>query len=113
MSRQVLGMIELGYGSRVALPLEEAHKIQLILAKHAVGVERAHTKDYTAVSYMADFKTPEVSVISDDALMDTRGLTAQQIKRWLDMIKDMQTGGPVVDPHTFATIYGEEDETNS
>lgn len=113
MSRQVLGMIELGYGSRVALPLEEAHKIQAILAKHAVGVERAHTKDYSAVMYMADFKTPDVSVISDDALMDTRGLTAQQIKRWLDMIKDMDTLGTLVDPHTFATIYGEEDETNS
>lgn len=113
MSKQRMGFMELGYGARVMLPLAEAHKIQAILAEHAVGIERAHTKDYTAVMYLADYKVPDVAVIPDDIPYDARGLTSKQINRWSEMLKQAEPNTEVVDPHTFATIYGEEDETNS
>jgi hypothetical protein len=87
MAKQVMGVIEFDWSTRLLLPLEEAHKIQAILAKHAVSIERAHDAEHNSVLYMAEFAVPAVQARKDDI-------------PW----------GTIIDPQSFAAIYGEDNE---
>jgi len=111
MSKQPMGLINFGWGSTtVLLPLEEAHKIQMILAKHAVSAEKAYDSENNAVPYLAEYSAPEVNVYKDNAEWDTRGLTTKQTRRWVEAVKAMPAGGTIIDPHSFAAIHGEDNE---
>lgn len=111
MSKQPVGLINFGWGSTtVLLPLEEAHKIQMILAKHATSVERTYDSENNSVPYIAEYKIPEVQVYEDKVEWDTRGLKATQVRRWVEAVKLMPAGGSIIDPHSFATIYGDDNE---
>lgn len=111
MSKQPMGLINFGWGSTtVLLPLEEAHKIQTILAKHAISVERAYDNESNSVPYLAEYSTPEVQVYKDRVEWDTRGLTHKQTRRWVEAVKEMPANGTIIDPHSFAVIHGEDNE---
>jgi hypothetical protein len=110
MAKQVMGVIEFDWSTRVLLPLEEAHKIQAILAKHAVSIERAYDSENNLVLYMAEFAVPAVQARKDDIQWDARGLSKEQARRWVDAVKEMPPNGTIIDPQSFAAIYGEDNE---
>lgn len=109
MSKNVLGYIEFGWEAKFILPLEEAQKIQSILARHAVSVGTAHDKNYSRIEYMVDCDVPAVLVRKELPVMDARGLTKAQIRRWSETIQKGETT-EVIDPKTFTAIYGEDNE---
>ena len=106
--KEVLGSINFGYCTRVMLPLEEAHKIQLILAKHAFGVGSAYRSSGPSPSYLDEYSVPGVDVL-EMPKYDCRGLTPEQKGKWIDLVRDSD-GGDVLTPQEFVAIRGDTNE---
>lgn len=108
--KEVYGFISLNYSEGWLLPLEEAHKVQAILAKHAIKVEGAWRKGSAGnVGYMRDTEVPDVKVKSMPEY-DARGLTNKQIQEWREAIQDAE-GEVVIQPKEFIAIKGEDGQS--
>ena len=110
MAKPIMGTINFDWSTNIVLPLEEAHKIQAILAKHAVRVERAYGAEHNLISYLSEYEIPSVAVQKDPIEWDTRGMSKQQISKWVEMVKTVPHGGVIIDPQAFAAIHGDDDE---
>lgn len=106
-SKEVYGYVKLDYNSGWILPLEEAHKVQAILAKHAIKVETAWRKGSAGnIAFVQDIDVPDVKVKAMPEY-DARGLTAKQIIDWREAIQDAE-GDAVIQPKDFIAIVGGE-----
>ena len=103
--KDALGSINFGYSSRVILPLEEAHKIQAILAKYAQGVGSAYRSTGPSPTYLDEYAVPAVDIL-EMPKYDCRGLTPEQKGKWTDLVRDSD-GGDVLTPQEFLAIRGE------
>ena len=103
--KEALGSINFGYSTRVLLPLEEAHKIQAILAKYAVGVGSAYRASGPNCAYLEDYSVPAVDVL-ELPKYDCRDLTPEQRAKWVELVRDSD-GGDVLTPQEFTAIRGE------
>ncbi len=108
MSKAIYGKLQLSWGPNVILPLEEAHKIQAILAKHARGYSEGYRSGAPNISYLEDYKAPAVEVVGDPQY-DCTGLSAQQKSDWLDMIRE-SVEPEVMAPAMFTKLRGENNE---
>ena len=106
--KEALGSINFGYSTRVLLPLEEAHKIQAILAKYALGVGSAYRASGPSPSYLDEYSVPGVDVL-EMPKYDCRGLTPEQKGKWTDLVRDSD-GGDVLTPQEFLAIRGDTNE---
>lgn len=108
MSKIVYGKLNLSWGPNVLLPLEEAHKVQAILAKHARGYSEGYRAAAANISYLEDYKVPAVDVVGEPQ-HDCTGLSHQQKSDWLEMIRE-SIEPQVMDPVMFTKIRGENNE---
>ena len=106
--KEALGSINFGYCTRVILPLEEAHKIQAILAKYAQGVGTAYCPAGPSIAYLDGYSVPGVDVL-EMPKYDCRGLTPEQKGKWVDMVRESD-GGDVLTPQEFVAIRGDTNE---
>lgn len=105
MKKEVYGRLSLSWGGNVVLPLEQAHKVQAILAQYGVGIGDAYRPDEPNIKYIMDYKTPDVTVTSFPDY-DCTGLTPQQISDWEQSVRDSQ-GDTFLSPQQFIAIRGE------
>ena len=103
--KEVYGSINFGYGTRVLLPLEEAHKIQAILAKYATGISTAYRAQGPSPAYIEDYEAPSVDVLEQPRL-DCRGMTHQQKLAWANAIKD-STDDSYLTPQEYVALTGD------
>ncbi len=110
--REIMAVISTGYASKIMLPLEEAHKIQAILARHAVKYETVWCNPQS-IHYLCDYDTPEVVVVARPPDFDARGLTPTQVRDWSQMLSTLSEDGTpteIMDPHTFVKLRSDADE---
>lgn len=106
--KQIYGSLTMGWGTQIVLPLEEAHKVQAILARHAIAVESAYRPTLPNVAYIAELEVPAV-VVLDLPIHDGCGLSREVLNAWKEMVKNTEDG-PVMDPQVFAKLTGETNE---
>ena len=106
--REMYGSINFGYATRVLLPLEEAHKIQAILAKHATGVSMAYRSKGVSPAYYDDYAIPSVDVM-EPPRFDCRGMTQNQKLIWADTIKNSE-GDNILTPQECIALHGDTNE---
>lgn len=107
-TKEVLGSINFGYSTRVILPIEEAHKIQAILARYATGVSSAYRPTEPNISYVEDYSVPSVEVL-ETPQFDCRGLTPKQKQAWAESVRDSE-GDTFLSPQEFVALRGENNE---
>ena len=100
-AKDVYGKINF-YGT-VLLPLEEAHKIQAILAKYGQGLERVYRPEAEDIHYLRDCGTPSVEVVSEVPTITTYGLTGKQVREWVDAVS-ASTGEEYLTPQEFISM---------
>ena len=106
--KEVLGSINFGYSTRVILPLEEAHKVQAILAKYALGVGSIYLNNGPSPTYLDDYSNPSVDVL-DAPQFDCRDLTQKQKSEWIASIRDAE-GDTFLTPQEFVALQGDTNE---
>ena len=106
--REVMGTIYLS--GQVMLPLEEAHKIQAILAKYAVGTNYVYRGGggatggkYDSVYFMERYDVPYVQVDKGEPKFDLRELTVEQQSAWIDMVRN-SVGNDFLSPQDFVKL---------
>ena len=107
--KEVYGLVKVSYDTGWLLPIEEAHKVQAILARHGVKLEEAWRKgQYPNVKFIRDLEVPDVSVATLPE-HDARGLTNQQISKWQESFREAEDEHLVVmNPKDFAALTGGE-----
>lgn len=107
--KEVYGLVKVSYDTGWLLPIEEAHKVQAILARHGIKLEEAWRKGpHPNVKFIADLEVPDVSVAKLPEY-DVRGLTNKQINKWQESFRDVEDENLVVmNPKDFAAITGDE-----
>lgn len=105
MKKEVYGRLSLSWGGNVLLPLEQAHKLQAILAQYGVGIGDAYRPDLPNVKYTLDYKVPDVTVTSFPEY-DCTGMTPKQIAEWEETVRHSE-GDTFLPPQQFIAIQGE------
>ena len=107
MNKKVLGKLSFTYCDLV-MPLEVAHKIQALLAEHAVRVDSIYCGGRNPeVCVEIDYDITDVS-IAKPFDFDCKGIKPKTLAEWRQIVSDRETGAPIMDPHDFANIRGEE-----
>jgi len=101
MKKQLYGQITLGYADYV-LPLEQAHKLQALLAEHAVTIDATYTPRFDRVFYVKDLQLGVVGVVEYPPF-DTRGMSDSQKAEWLSAIR-AEDAQSIIDPQHFKTL---------
>lgn len=106
MKREVYGRIDLS--GHLILPLEEAHKIQLIVAKYGEQLGSVYRgKDSGgSVNYIADCPMPAVEV-AERPYISAKGLDYKQLNAWRDMVSESE-GGNFLSPQDFIKLSEDE-----
>lgn len=104
-ARDVYGLLSLGY-TNVILPLEQAHKVQEILAKYAKGSDAAYRAESANVKYIMEYNAPDVAVI-DLPKYDCTGMTPQQRLDWAQSVRDSE-GDNFLSPQEFIALRSEQ-----
>ena len=101
MKKQLYGQITLGYNDYI-LPLEQAHKLQALIAEHAVVVDSTYTTQFGRVSYVRSMQIGVVGVV-EYPMWDIRGMSDELRDAWLTAIRadDAQS---IIDPQHFKTL---------
>ena len=101
--REVMGTIYLS--GQVMLPLEEAHKIQAILAKYAVSTNYVYRGGGNAynVHYIDHYDVPYVQVDKGEHTFDLRGFKDEDKSAWIDMVRN-STGGDFLSPEAYVKL---------
>lgn len=105
MKKEVYGKISLSWAGNVILPLEQAHKVQAILAQYGVGIGEAYRPDAPNIKYIMEYKTPDVNVIPFPEY-DCTGMTPKQTSEWEETVRD-STDGTFLSPQQFVAMQGE------
>lgn len=109
--KDVMAVISLGYSSKVMLPIEEAHRIQAILARHAVKYDTIWRSN-RSIHYLQDYEVPEVMVVARPPDFDAQGLDGTVVRDWANAISKFSDDedAVIMDPHTFAKLAGDTNE---
>lgn len=107
--KDVMAVVNLGYSNKVMLPIDEAHKIQAILARHAIRYDTIW-RSSRSIHYITDFEVPEVVVVNRPADYDARGIDPVKVRDWVTSITTHDGGvnAEIMDPHVFAKLTTEE-----
>lgn len=106
MKREVFGVFSI-YGSYV-LPLEVAHKVQMLLAEHGFRHDYIHN-DGSRIETKRIIDVPEVRVVKGQ-LLDATTLTDSEYEGWVSNIKEARTINKeceILAPAQFKLVRGE------
>lgn len=105
MNNKIMGKLIFGYNDLV-MPLEVAHKVQALLAEHAVRFETNYGANRVApVSVIREYEVGSVEVLKN-VDFDARGVGAEDYNAWAAAIRDREEGAVVMSPQRFAKIRG-------
>ena len=99
--KTIYATITIGW-AQLLLPIEQAHKLQLLIAEHALLVDSTYTPKFKDVTYIKDSEIPPVSV-TRLPIYDTRGMSEEHRDAWLTAIRlaDAET---IIDPRAFSLL---------
>ena len=101
-----MGMIELGYEVLV-MPLDAAHKIQAILAEHAIKVDRVYCNNANPTVYVQKpYDAPPVQVAKAPDY-DASAIKETVYSQWRSVISQRDKDAPIMNPNDFAKLQGE------
>ena len=104
MAKEVYGLINF-YGDML-LPLDEAHKIQAIMAKYAKGHETIYRSGgEDSIYYIKEMEVPHVRV-SAMPKYSTEGLNYNQRGEWVQAIRESK-GDDFLSPQAFVNLIKE------
>lgn len=109
MKKDVYAQLNLGWGSNgVMLPLKDAHEIQAILARSAVGIGYVYRTDAKDVHYIEDYEVPDVKVV---AMPDTslQGMDNKTKQAWMEMVRQCETE-TFLSPQEWLALTGDSNE---
>jgi len=107
-TKDVYGGLGLSWGGNVILPLEQAHKVQEIFARYAVGFGDAYRPDEPNIKYVKDYGVPDVCVTEYPAY-DCTGMTAKQIEEWEQAVRHSE-GNTFLTPQEFMAMRSDNNE---
>ena len=107
MNKKIMGKLSFGYNDLV-MPLEVAHKIQALLAEHAVRVDSLYCGSKNPTVYIEleyDVSPVTVPGVPD---FDCKGIDYKALSEWRKIVTEREEGAPIMDPQDFAKLKGEE-----
>ena len=107
-SKDVYARVNFSWAGNVILPIEEAHKIQAILARHAIGFGEAYRSDIPNVRYRMEYSVPDVSV-TELPKYDCTGLTSTQRNDWEQSIRD-SADESFLSPQEFVALRSDNND---
>lgn len=107
-ARDVYGKLNLSWSRNVILPIEQAHKVQAILAQYGVGLGEAYRPDIPNVMYMMEYTVPDVSVI-EPPKYDCQGMTDKQRRDWEESVRD-SADDSFLSPQEFVALRSDNNE---
>lgn len=105
-AKDVYARVNFSWAGNVILPLEQAHKVQEILAKHAIGFGEAYRSDIPNVKYTMEYTVPDVS-ITELPKFDCTGLTNAQRSDWEQAVRD-SADESFLTPQEFVALRGDK-----
>lgn len=106
--KEVYGRVNFSWAGNVILPLEQAHKVQEILARYAVGFGEAYRPDIPNIKYLMEYTVPDVT-ITDLPKYDCTGLTTKQRNDWEQAVRD-SADTTFLSPQEFVALQGDTNE---
>ena len=100
------GEMSLGYQTFV-MPLEVAHKVQVLLAEHAFASDTVYRGSEGSIYFVKPTDVPTVVIRSMEAVIDTRMLTEEQRTKWIEAVRGSK-GNEFMQPEDFA-LYVEDE----
>lgn len=90
MSSKLYGSITFNYDT-VVLPLEDAHKIQVLLAQ-AQKIDTIWRSGRGNIDVVRDYTPPAVSIQTVFPVQDARGIPSKVFDQWKDSVTDSSAG---------------------
>ena len=100
-AKDVYGKIN--FYSTVLLPLEEAHKVQAILAKYGQSLDQVYRTDSPTINFLREGTVPSVEVVRDLPVLNAHGLTDKQVRDWTTAVST-STGDEYLTPQEFISM---------
>lgn len=107
-AKDVYCKLNLSWSSNVMLPIEQAHKLQAILAQYGVGFGEAYRPDIPNVKYVMAYTVPDVTVV-DYPQYDCRGMTDKQRRDWEESVRD-SADESFLTPQEFVALRSDNNE---
>lgn len=107
---KLMGTIKLGYDD-VLLPLDVAHKVQALLAEHAVLVDKIYgsaANNHAQLRVTRTYATSPVEIFRDNIDFDASMVDSNTYHDWQGAIRDRAVGDVVMSPEDFAKLRGEQ-----
>lgn len=104
--KDVYARVNFSWAGNVILPIEEAHKVQAILARHAIGFSEAYRPDRPNVQYMVEYSVPDVSITTLPKY-DCTGMTSTQRTDWEQAVRDAEDN-TFLSPQEYVALQGEQ-----
>ena len=109
MKKDIYAQLNLGWGSNtVLLPLKDAHEIQAILARSAMGYNYVYRTNHADVYYVEDYAVPDVKVVVVPE-MSLQGIDPKKKTAWSEMVRDCETG-TFLSPQEWLALTGDSNE---
>jgi hypothetical protein len=104
--KEVYGSMTFSYFT-LAMPLDVAHKVQALLAEHAVMVESIYCKHNGPPVYcIRPWGMSAVSVVKAPDY-DCEGMDEEDFREWSGAVRERPEGAPIMDPNEFALLRKE------
>lgn len=108
--KQIYGTMEFRYDN-LMLPLDVAHKIQALLAEHAIKVDTIYCGNRNpATKCIRPYEVSPVNVMSALPDYDCSDMSSVVYDEWKDIVNTRDKGAPVIDPKDFATLTKDGEE---
>lgn len=102
---EVWGRMNISYCD-IFLPLNVAHEIQSLLARHAIGVKTVYRSSAPCLNALVDIDIPDVKTDRKEfeEALDARGIPANEYHEWAKVMVDTTANVEVIDPKVFANM---------
>ena len=105
--KDLYGTLSFSYVT-LAMPLEVAHKVQALLAEHAVKVDPTYCSNGNPIVHaIRPWDVDPVSVIKVPQY-DCTEMSGKDYAEWAAAIREREEGAPIMDPKDFALLRGGE-----
>ena len=107
--KQIYGIIDFRYGA-VRLPLEIAHKVQALLAEHAVTVDSIYCRNSNpVVKILKEYEVSAVVVENKPPDFDCSELSENDYNEWRTIVVGRDPGAAIINPKDFKVLNHETD----
>ena len=104
------GKLEFSYSGALLLPLDAAHKVQMLIAENGILLESIWTSA-ASINFVADYDVPAVQALRYFPVHDARGLDKEIVREWTSSVRDGLASGSansVISPQAFAKLSGDK-----